>query len=160
MTAIARRAHPEARIGTQGDSAMETLPSPIKAAVGAPNFLIKVIPHVDGSARICELVEYRLEDFEVRGAPGGSGSLQLKPHALAPVADLPALKTISAVHFIADLTLRLGKTVHDYLQPRAARVTGRRLACLLNESCRHLPLRGGRFSLDTFFDRMPRCTPE
>ena len=90
-------------------------------AMGAPNFLIKVIPHVDGTARICELVEYRLEDIEVRGAWAGPGSLQLNPHALAPVAELPVLEVVSAVHFIADLTLGLGKVVHDYLQPKRLR---------------------------------------
>ena len=101
-------------------------PSEIKLAIAAPNFLIKVVPHVDGTARICELVEYRLEDIEVHGAWAGPGSLQLNPHALAPVADLPVLEIVSAVHFIADLTLGLGRVAHDYLVPR---VVERRLAC-------------------------------
>lgn len=102
----------------------------IAASLGGPNFLIKVIPHVDGTARICELVEFRLEDIDVHGAWAGPGSLQLNPHALAPVAELPVLAIVSAVHFIADLTLGLGKTVHDYLQPAVARGTERRLACV------------------------------
>ncbi|MGA8969899.1 MAG: acetoacetate decarboxylase [Pseudolabrys sp.] len=104
--------------------------SQIKLAMGAPNFLIKVIPHVDGTARICELVEYRLEDIKVRGAWAGPGSLQLNPHALAPVADLPVLEVVSAVHFVADLTLGLGKAVHDYLQLGAMHGIERRLACV------------------------------
>jgi acetoacetate decarboxylase len=36
-----------------------------------PNFLVKVIPHADGTARICELIEYGLENIEVRGAWAG-----------------------------------------------------------------------------------------
>jgi len=40
----------------------------IKASLLAPNFLLKIIPHVDGTARICELVEYRLEDIALKGA--------------------------------------------------------------------------------------------
>src|SRR5215467_943959 len=32
----------------------------VKAALAEPNFLLKVIPHVDGTPRICELVEYYL----------------------------------------------------------------------------------------------------
>ena len=36
-------------------------------------------------------------------------------HALAPVAELPVLEVVSAVHILADLTLGLGKVVHDYL---------------------------------------------
>ena len=104
--------------------------SQIKAALGAPNFLIKIIPHVDGSARICELVEYGLEDIKVRGAWAGPGSLQLNPHALAPVAELPVLEIVSAIHFVADLTLGLGKVVHDYLQPTVTPAIERRLACV------------------------------
>ena len=98
--------------------------------MGAPNFLIKIIPHVDGTARVCELVEYHLEDIKVRGAWAGPGSLQLNPHALAPIADLPVLEVVSAVHFVADLTLGLGKVVHDYLHLGAMRKVERRLACV------------------------------
>jgi hypothetical protein len=29
----------------------------------APNFLLQIIPHVDATPRICELVEYYLEDI-------------------------------------------------------------------------------------------------
>ena len=37
-------------------------------------------------------------------------------HALAPVADLPVLEVLSAVHILTDLTLGLGEVVHDYLK--------------------------------------------
>src|SRR5579871_2681583 len=86
-----------------------------KTALAAPNYLLKIIPHVDGTPRICELVEYVLEDIEVKGAWTGPAALSLIPHALAPVADLPVLEVIEAVHLVADLTLGLGKVVHDYL---------------------------------------------
>jgi acetoacetate decarboxylase len=76
----------------------------------------KIIPHVDGRPRICELVEYRLEDVAIRGAWTGPAALHLSPHALAPVAELPVLEIVSAIHILADLTLGLGKVVHDYLQ--------------------------------------------
>jgi acetoacetate decarboxylase len=84
-------------------------------AMRAPNFLLKVIPHVDGGTRVCELVRYHLEDVTVKGAWTGPASLQLNPHALAPVADLPVLEVLSAKHLLADLTLGLGAVVHDYL---------------------------------------------
>jgi len=90
-----------------------------KAALSAPNFLLKIIPHVDGSARICELVEYCLEDITIKGAWMGPGALSLTPHALAPVAELPVLEVVSTVHILSDLTLGLGKVVHDYLAPQA-----------------------------------------
>jgi acetoacetate decarboxylase len=84
--------------------------------LGAPNFLLKVIPHVDGSPRICELVRYYLEDVNVKGAWTGPAALQLCPHALAPIAELPVLEVLSAKHLVADLTLGLGTVVHDYLR--------------------------------------------
>ncbi len=80
-----------------------------------PNFLLKIIPHVDGSPRICELVRYHLSDIRMRGAWSGPASLQLASHALAPVADLPVLEVVEARHLIADLTLDLGEVVYDYL---------------------------------------------
>jgi acetoacetate decarboxylase len=87
----------------------------MRAAVGAPSYLLKVIPHVDGRPRICELVRYSLSDITIKGAWSGPGALDLRDHALAPVADLPVLEVISTVHILADLTLPLGTVVHDYL---------------------------------------------
>ena len=54
-------------------------------------------------------------DFRVKGAWSGPGALDLRDHALAPVADLPVFEVLSTVHIIADLTLPLGTVVHDYL---------------------------------------------
>jgi acetoacetate decarboxylase len=89
----------------------------VAASLAVPNYLLKIIPHVDGSARVLELVDYRLEDVVVKGAWTGPGALDLNPHALAPVAGLPVREIISATHILADLTLGLGKVVHDYLKP-------------------------------------------
>ena len=52
----------------------------------APNYLMKIIPHVDGTPRICELVRYFCEDITVKGAWEGPAALELFHHALAPVA--------------------------------------------------------------------------
>lgn len=87
----------------------------VLAAMLEPNFLLKIIPHVDGTARVCELVEYQLEDIVLKGCWNGPGALSLLPHALAPVAELPVLEVVSTTHILADLTLGLGKVVHDYL---------------------------------------------
>ena len=91
-------------------------PKPVLASLTRPNYLLKIIPHVDGKPRICELVDYRLEDIHLKGAWSGPAALDLRPHALAPVADLPVREVISAVHLLADLTLGLGKVVYDYLE--------------------------------------------
>ena len=88
---------------------------PILASLAAPNYLLKIIPHVDGTPRICELVRYYCEDITVKGAWDGPAALELFHHALAPVASLPVLEVISGVHIIADLTLGLGTVIHDYL---------------------------------------------
>lgn len=82
----------------------------------SPGYLLKVIPHVDGSTRICELVEYELTDVSVKGAWSGPAQLELFHHALAPVASLPIKRIVNAVHIISDLTLPYGHVVHDYLK--------------------------------------------
>ncbi|MES2609393.1 MAG: acetoacetate decarboxylase [Pseudomonadota bacterium] len=93
-------------------------PGPVLAGIAQPNFLLKIIPHVDGTTRICELVRYHMVDVTLHGAWTAPASLELHPHALAPVADLPVLKVESAVHFIADMTLALGTVEYDYLDPK------------------------------------------
>lgn len=80
-----------------------------------PSYLLKIIPHVDGTQRICELVEYYLENVTVKGAWSGPADIFLTPHALAPVAKLPVKKVISGTHIMTDLTLPYGKVVFDYL---------------------------------------------
>jgi acetoacetate decarboxylase len=89
----------------------------VRKSLLAPNFMLKIIPHVDCTPRICELVRYYLEDLTVKGAWEGPGALALSPHALANVAELPVLEIKSAVHILTDLTLGLGEVVHDYLAP-------------------------------------------
>ena len=51
-------------------------------ALKAPNFILKIIPHVDGSPRICELVRFHLEDITLKEAWTGPAALGLFPHAL------------------------------------------------------------------------------
>jgi len=88
----------------------------VAAGLAAPSYLLKIVPHVDGTPRICELVRYCMNEITVKGAWSGPGALDLHPHALAPVAALPVLEVVSAVHIVADLTLPLGRVVHDYLR--------------------------------------------
>jgi acetoacetate decarboxylase len=87
----------------------------VMKSLKAPNFMLKIIPHVDGSARICELVRYYLEDVTLKEAWTGPAALGLFPHALADVSRLPVREVISALHFKTDLTLGLGSVVFDYL---------------------------------------------
>lgn len=77
---------------------------------------LKLIPHVDGTPAICQLVAYNMTDASVKGAWAGAARLQLFPHVNAPIADLPLKKVISGMHVVADITLPYGRVVHDYLK--------------------------------------------
>src|SRR3974377_1878971 len=68
---------------------------PLLKALGRPNFLIKIIPHVDCTPRICELVRYYMEDVTVKGAWAGPAAIQLFDHTLCDVARLPGRQGVS-----------------------------------------------------------------
>jgi acetoacetate decarboxylase len=91
-------------------------PSGLITSLQKPNFLIKIIPHVDGSFRICELVRYHLKEITIKEAWSSPADLQLFNHVIADVAKLPVLEVLSAVHFVADITLGMGEVVHDYMK--------------------------------------------
>ncbi|MEM8854286.1 MAG: acetoacetate decarboxylase [Pseudomonadota bacterium] len=102
-------------VGTMGYKHRALDEAAVMSSLTAPNFLLKILPHVDGSARVCELVRYHMTDIVYKGAWAGPAALDLRPHAMAPVADLPVREVLSATHILADLTLGLGEVVHDYL---------------------------------------------
>jgi acetoacetate decarboxylase len=81
-----------------------------------PNYLLKIIPHVDGSPRICELVRYYVQNVNIKGAWTGPARLELFHHAIAPIADLPVLEIVGAKHLVCDLSLGLGEVAFDYLK--------------------------------------------
>src|SRR5258708_39006702 len=90
----------------------------VAASLAGANYLLKIIPHVDGTPRICELVRYFCEDIAVKGAWEGPAALEVFHHALAPVAELPVLEVLSGAHIVSDLTLGLGTVVDDDLYDR------------------------------------------
>ena len=102
-------------VATMGYKHRTLAHEPILKSLLAPNFLLKIIPHVDGRPRICELVRYFMEDITMKGAWEGPVGLELFQHALAPVAALPVREVIGGVHILCDMTLGLGTVVHDYL---------------------------------------------
>ncbi len=83
------------------------------------NYVMKIIPHVDGTPRICELVRYQLEDIRIKECWDTLADLQLFRHVVADVARLPVLEIVSGQHFIADLTLGYGQVAFDYLAAAA-----------------------------------------
>jgi len=80
---------------------------------------LKLIPDVDGTPAIAQLVAYNLSDIRLKGAWHGPARLHLVPHVNAPVADLPVKKIVGGLHFIADLTLPYGRVLYDYLNETA-----------------------------------------
>jgi acetoacetate decarboxylase len=101
---------------TMGYKHRELDPGPLRQSLARPNFLIKIIPHVDCTPRVCELVRYYCEDVTVKGAWSGPAAIQLFEHAMCDVARLPVREVVSASHFVTDLTLGLGTVVFDYLK--------------------------------------------
>ncbi|MEC0172436.1 acetoacetate decarboxylase [Paenibacillus graminis] len=85
-------------------------------AIAKTQVNLKLIPDVDGTPKITQLVAYNLENITVKGAWSGPARLSLIPHVNAPVADLPVKAYIGGKHFIADLTLPYARVIHDYLQ--------------------------------------------
>jgi acetoacetate decarboxylase len=71
-------------------------PASVVSALEKPNFLIKIIPHVDGTPCICELVRYHLQEITVKEAWSSPADLQLFNHVIADVAKLPVLEVLSA----------------------------------------------------------------
>jgi acetoacetate decarboxylase len=85
--------------------------------MGRTQVNLKLIPDVDGTPAIAQLVGYNLVDIEVQGAWSGPARLHLMPHVNAPVADLPVRRCLGGLHFVANLTLPYGRVLHDYKAP-------------------------------------------
>ena len=91
-------------------------PASLIAKMSKTQVNFKLIPGVDGSPAIAQLVGYNLTDIQVKGGWSGRARLHLVPHVNAPVADLPVRRVLGGLHFIADLTLPYGRVLHDYLE--------------------------------------------
>jgi acetoacetate decarboxylase len=62
---------------------------PVRAAMARPSFLLKIIPHVDCTLRVCELVRYYMVDVTLKGAWTGPAQIELFWHSACDVARLP-----------------------------------------------------------------------
>src|ERR1700738_4973260 len=90
---------------TMGYQHRELDPAPLLKSLAKPNFMIKIIPHVDCTPRICELVRYYLENVTLKGAWSGPAAIQMFEHSMCDVARLPVRGVVSASHFVTDLRL-------------------------------------------------------
>ncbi len=87
----------------------------VKSGLARLNVNLKIIPDVDGTPKIAQLVGYKLEDIVVHGAWDGPARLFLVPHVNCRVADLPVRRVVGGRHQIVDFTLPFGRVLHDYL---------------------------------------------
>lgn len=104
--------------GTMGYKHRKLSTDLIQDTLNQPVYLLKNIPDVSGKPLVNQLTKTYLQDVHVKEAWEGPGALELHPHALAPIASLPIIEIISAVHFVSDLTLPYGEVVEDYLNPK------------------------------------------
>jgi acetoacetate decarboxylase len=58
--------------------------------------MIKIIPHVDCTPRVCELVRYYLENVTLKGAWSGPAAIELFEHAMCDVTRLPVRGVVYA----------------------------------------------------------------
>jgi len=76
---------------------------------------LKVIPDIDGTPAIAQLVAINFENIVVKGAWTGAARLSLIPAVNCPLADLPVREVLGGMQIVSDLTLPYGRVVHDYL---------------------------------------------
>ena len=84
-------------------------------AMKAPNFMLKIIPHVDGTPadlRTGALLSGRHHAEGSMDRPRGARPVSARA---CDVARLPVREVVSALHFKADLTLGLGTVAFDYM---------------------------------------------
>jgi acetoacetate decarboxylase len=105
--------HKNLVVGENGD---QTHASEIVKKLGKTQVNLKLIPHVDGTPAIAQLVAYNMGDATLKGAWSGPARLHLVPHVNAPVADLPVKSIIGGSHLIADITLPYGRVLYNYLE--------------------------------------------
>jgi acetoacetate decarboxylase len=76
---------------------------------------LKLVPDIDGSLAIAQLVGVNFSDVHVKGAWAGRARLSLNSSVNCPLADLPVLGDVGGAHMVTDMTLPYGRVLHDYL---------------------------------------------
>ncbi|MBC7522248.1 MAG: acetoacetate decarboxylase family protein [Sandarakinorhabdus sp.] len=76
---------------------------------------LKLIPDIDGTPAIAQLVGINFDKIIVKGAWTGRARLELIPAVNCPLADLPVLEQKDGLHIVTDMTLPYGRVLHDYL---------------------------------------------
>lgn len=77
---------------------------------------LKMIPDIDGTPAIAQLVGINFADVKLHGAWTGEARLELVPAVNCPLADLPVRRVTGGLHMVTDMTLPYGRVLHDYLK--------------------------------------------
>ncbi len=87
----------------------------IEAMLKRTQITLKLIPDIDGTPAIAQLVGINFAAVTVKGAWTGRARLEMTPAVNCPLADLPVLEQMSGLHIVTDMTLPYGRVLHDYL---------------------------------------------
>jgi acetoacetate decarboxylase len=87
----------------------------VEAMLKRTQVTLKLIPDIDGSPAIAQLVGITFADVIVKGAWSGRARLELIDAVNCPMADLPVLEQMGGLHLVTDMTLPYGRVLHDYL---------------------------------------------
>lgn len=79
------------------------------------NINLKVIPNIDGTIALRQLVARELHDVRVLECWSGPGTVELRPNAAVPLYRLPVREFLDGYHWRAEFELVPGRVVHDYL---------------------------------------------
>ena len=82
------------------------------------NINLKVIPNIDGTVALRQLVARQLMNVRVLECWTGPGTVEIRPNAGAPLYRLPVLEFLEGYHWRAEFDLVGGRVVHDYLASR------------------------------------------
>lgn len=79
------------------------------------NINLKIIPNMDGTIALRQLVARDLENMRVLECWSGPGTVELRPNAAAPIYRLPVLEFLDGYHWRAEFDLVGGRVLYDYL---------------------------------------------
>jgi Acetoacetate decarboxylase len=79
------------------------------------NINLKIVPNMDGTIALRQLVARDLENVRVLECWSGPGTVELRPNAAAPLYRLPVMELLDGYHWRAEFDLVGGRVLHDYL---------------------------------------------
>lgn len=80
------------------------------------NLNYKLIQHIDGRPAVRQITSRALADVRVHECWRGPCTVEIRPHILAPLHQLPVLETVEAYYWRAGFSLVPGTIVYDYLE--------------------------------------------